>query len=210
MTSRRRFLKHAAVAGLAAGSLPLLGACAASRRLVPADRKLRHACVGVGGMGGADLQNFAAHPRVEIVALCDVDGGRLAAASAQHPEARVYTDWRALLDAERGRLDALNVSTPDHMHAPVAMAAIRQGLHVYCQKPLSHTVHEARALAHAARRAGVVTQMGIQNHSGVNFRRALEVFRSGVTGPVHWLCLLLRSNIFPVRRGSCQVAGAEY
>ncbi|GJM23265.1 MAG: NADH-dependent dehydrogenase [Planctomycetota bacterium] len=184
MTNRRTFLKRAAVAGLAATVLPLAG-CASAPRLMTAGTRMRHACVGVGGMGGADLNHFGAHPDVDIVALCDVDSRTLAKAAAQFPTARVYADWRSLLDAERGQLDSLNVSTPDHMHAPIALAAMRQRLHVYCQKPLSHTVREARLMAKAARHYRVVTQMGIQNHSGVNFRRAHEILKRGDTGPIH-------------------------
>ncbi len=146
---------------------------------------MRHACIGVGGMGGADLDRIASHDDVDIVALCDVDAGTLAAALERVPSARVYSDWRELLDAERGLIDSVSISTPDHMHAPIGLAAMRRGLHVYCQKPLSHTVFEARLMADTARRYGVVTQLGIQNHSGVNFRRALQILESGVTGPVH-------------------------
>lgn len=186
MTDRRTFLKRAAITGAFAATTPFVfSACAAAPRVMPAGRRMRHACIGTGGMGGADLDAFAGHPDVEIVALCDVDARNLAAAAEKHPEARTYADWRTLLDEERGRIDSLNVSTPDHMHAPIAIAAMRRGLHVYCQKPLAHTVREARVMAKVARRSGVVTQMGIQNHSGVNFRRALEILKRGQTGPIH-------------------------
>lgn len=185
MTNRRTFLKRAAVASVAAAVPVSLTSCAVGRSYVPADKHMRHASIGVGGMGGADLDNLSSHPDVQVVALCDVDQRNLAAAAKKHPHARTYTDWRALLEAERGRIDSLSVSTPDHMHAPIALSAMRQGLHVYCQKPLSHTVYEARRMAEMADRYGVVTQMGIQNHSGVNFRRALEILDRGATGPVH-------------------------
>lgn len=146
--------------------------------------KLRHAQVGVGGMGNADLGQISQHPDVQVVALCDVDANNLAKASAAHPAARTYRDWRQMLKVEKDAIDSVCVSTPDHMHAPVSMSALWYGKHVYCQKPLTHTVVEARSLAQLAKRKGVVTQMGIQNHSGENYLRALELFQGGICGPV--------------------------
>lgn len=180
--SRRSFLELSA----AAGGLYLAG-CAATEPPAPryVTGKLRHAGIGVGGMGGSDLGQIASHPEVEVVALCDVDAGRLQAAAERHPGARTYTDWRELLEAEKGNIDSVHVSTPDHMHAAIELTALRQGLHVYGQKPLTRTVEEARAVAAAARAAGAVTQMGIQNRSNVHYRQALEWFRSGHIGKVH-------------------------
>jgi predicted dehydrogenase len=186
MRNRRTFLKRSLAAGAVASLGPVLSpGCAAARRRVPAGAFLRHACIGVGGMGAADMGHIATHPLVSIDALCDVDERTLLKAAIKFPRARVYSDWRELLFVEKGRLDSVSVSTPDHMHAPIGMQAMRQGLHVYGQKPLSHTVLEARRMAETANRMGVVTQMGIQNHSGRPFRSALEVFQRGVTGPVH-------------------------
>ncbi len=182
---RRDLLKRAAALGAAAAIVPLsLTGCATRRRIVQG-ATLRHACIGVGGMGEWDMKNIGGHPDVSIIALCDVDATKLARAAELHPDARTYSDWRELLAAEAGRLDSVNVSTPDHMHAPIAMTAILAGLHVYCQKPLTHTVLEARRLVEAADRMGAVTQMGIQNHSLVNFRRARRVFDDRATGPIH-------------------------
>jgi len=183
-STRRELLKRSALLGGAAALAGLpLPSCASSRRRVHAS-ELRHACVGVGGMGQYDLAEIASHPQVRIVALCDVDRANLEAAAALHPTARLYTDWRELLEAERGRIDSVNVSIPDHMHASVAATALQQDLHVYCQKPLTHTVVEARRLTQLAERRGAVTQMGIQNRAGLPLRRAAAAFATGLTGPV--------------------------
>jgi len=177
---RRSFLGFSA----ATGALVAAG-CQSTRERTAVAGKLRHGCIGVGGMGGADMDQLSSHPDLDVVALCDVDRNFLKAASEKAPAARLYTDWRTMLEKERDHLDSVNVTTPDHMHAPIAMEAIRRGLHVYCQKPLTRTVMEARALAAAARGAGVVTQMGIQNHSQTHLRSARALFEGGHIGPVH-------------------------
>ena len=120
-------------------------------------------------MGGADLQQFASNPHVEVVAICDVDTVRAAAAAKRCPNARRYQHWRELLDKEGDKVDSVNVSTPDHMHAPITMCAINRGKHVYCQKPLTHDVYEARQIATAAAKARVVTQMGIQINASIQY-----------------------------------------
>ena len=151
--SRKEFLALSALSGLG-----LMAGCAtttSTRRISP-DAKLRHACIGVRGMGGVDLPSFKSHPRLEIVALCDVDKNHLAEAVKEVPGARQYTDWRELLAKEAGNIDSVNIAVPDHMHAIIALAFIRAGKNVYCQKPLAHDVAECRALALAARKAGVL------------------------------------------------------
>ena len=180
-TSRRTFLKYSAVAGAA---LPFAGCATAPKAPRFTLGRMRHAGIGVGGMGGADLRQIASHPNVDIVALCDVDAQRLQAAAERHPEARLYRDWRELLEREEGRIDSVHVSTPDHMHAPITVSALRRDLHVYCQKPLTHSVIEARRVAQAAYGSSGVTQMGIQNRAGVAYRSAFELLRSGVLGRV--------------------------
>jgi predicted dehydrogenase len=136
-------------------------------------------------MGSGDLGHFAAHGNVDIVALCDVDEGNLDKASAAYPGARLYRDWRVMFEEEGGAIDSVSVSTPDHMHASITLEALRRKKHVYCQKPLTRTVEEARAVARAARRAGVVTQMGIQNHSNPPLNQARELFEAGHIGKVY-------------------------
>jgi len=136
-------------------------------------------------MGRADAQNLSSHPELDIVALCDVDRAMLDQAKERYPDARTYRDWRVLLEEEGDRIDSLNVTTPDHMHATITLAALERGKHVYCQKPLTRTVAESRAVARAARRAGVVTQMGIQNRSRPYYRSALEVYRRELIGKIY-------------------------
>jgi predicted dehydrogenase len=174
---------HAAGA-LAAGGLlgsPVSGARDRSRTV---RGLVRHAAVGVGGMGGADLDEISGHGAIDVVALCDVDSANLDAAARRFPNARCYRDWRELF-RHADDFDSVHVTIPDHMHASVMLAALRGKKHVYGQKPLTRTVAEARAVARAARRAGTVTQMGIQNHSGRPYAAALELFRAGHIGRVH-------------------------
>lgn len=177
--SRRRFLRHTALFTIAASSVPTFRPAAASP-----NAKLQHACIGVGGMGWPDLQSIASHPRVQIVALCDVDRNHLQHAANAYPDARTYTDWRELLEQEGDRIDSVNVTVPDHMHFPIAIRAIRTGKHVYCQKPMCHDVAEVRALTEAANQTGVVTQLGTQMASGAGDRVTVELLRSGAIGKI--------------------------
>jgi predicted dehydrogenase len=149
-----------------------------------ANGKLQHASIAVGGMGGADLNSLLATGKVDIVAICDVDENNLNQVAATLPNARKYKDWRELLAKEADKIDSVNVSTPDHMHAPIAMEAIKKGKHVYCQKPLAHEVYEARQLTLAAREAKVVTQMGTQIHSHIAYRMAVQMIKDGAIGKV--------------------------
>jgi predicted dehydrogenase len=135
-------------------------------------------------MGWNDLQNFLQHPRVEIVALCDVDENHLEKAAQAVPNARLYRDWRELLEQERGRVDSLNIAVPDHMHFAIAYSAVQQGKHVYCQKPLCHDVGEVRVLTRAAAAQGVVTQLGTQVASSIHERTAVQWLREGRIGKV--------------------------
>jgi predicted dehydrogenase len=154
-----------------------------------ANERLQHACIGVGGMGAVDLENFLKHPRVQVVALCDVDKNHLAAAAAKVPGARLYSDWRKLLDEEGSQIDSLNVTVPDHMHFPIAYTAIREGRHVYCQKPMCHDVAEVRALTSLADSKEVVTQLGTQMASGIGDRTTVQWLRDGVIGKVRHIYL---------------------
>ena len=181
--SRRALLRHATLTGIA---LPLAGTGIVR---AAANDKLRLAGIGVGGMGGADLASLSSHPRVEVVALCDVDAGNLAAAGEKHPGAKRFRDFRAMFDEFAGSIDAVHVSTPDHTHAPAAMTALNHGKHVYCQKPLTHDVHEARQLrVIAAANPKLVTQMGTQIHSNTQYRTAVKLVQSGIIGKVREVC----------------------
>jgi predicted dehydrogenase len=136
-------------------------------------------------MGAADLDQIASHGAIDVTALCDVDSGHLESAARLFPNASVHRDWRALFADAADTFDAVHVTIPDHMHAPVMLAALAAKKHVYGQKPLTRTVAEARAVARAARRAGAVTQLGIQNHSNRSYSAALALFRAGHIGRVH-------------------------
>jgi predicted dehydrogenase len=149
-------------------------------RQIPPSEKLNVAGVGVGGMGAANLANLQDE---NIVALCDVDPTFAANTIRRYPKAKVYTDFREMLDKQRD-IDGVVVATPDHTHAVISMAAIRCGKHVYCQKPLTHNVYEARMLAEAAKEAKVFTQMGIQGHSMECHQLICEWVQAGVIGEV--------------------------
>ena len=180
LLSRRSMLKHATITGMA---LPLASVARLGR--AAANDKLRLAGIGVGGMGGADLAALSSHPNVEVVAVCDVDAGKLAAAAEKHAAAKQFADFRRMFDECAGVIDAVHVSTPDHTHAPAAMTALNYGKHVYCQKPLTHDVHESRQLrAAAAANASLVTQMGTQIHSNTQYRTAVKLVQSGIIGKV--------------------------
>ncbi len=175
--SRRHFLQIG-LAVPAAGMLPRAAGAAAP------NSKLRTAHIGVGGMGRADLNAISSHSHVEVAALCDVDAQRLEQAHAQHPNAKVFRDYRELFEKMSGAVDGVVVSTPDHTHAPAAMMALQHDKPVYCQKPLTHAVHEARRLREVALAKNLVTQMGIQVHSSAPYRRAVVMIQEGAIGPV--------------------------
>ncbi len=147
---------------------------------VPPSEKLNIAGVGIGGKGYSDLTSVESQ---NIVALCDVDWGHAGRAFKRYPKARKWKDYRKMLDEQKD-IDAVITATPDHMHALVSMAAIKRGLHIYTQKPLTHTVREARALAEAAREHKVASQMGNQGQAGDGPRRLREVIWDGAIGPV--------------------------
>ncbi len=143
--------------------------------------KLNIAAVGTGNRAAANIRGCESQ---NIVALADVDAGFLEAAASTYRGARQYRDFRLLLETEEDKLDAVIVATPDHTHAPAAAMALRMGKHVYCEKPLAHTVYEARTLANLAVDNNLVTQMGTQIHAGDNYRRVVELIQSGTIGPV--------------------------
>ncbi len=172
--NRRGFMSRVALAGVAAASAQR------TARAQAANDKLNIAVIGVGGMGASNLRNVAGE---NIVALCDVDEAYAAPAFTAFPQAARYKDYREML-AKQSDLDAVVIATPDHTHALIAAACMRAKKHVYCQKPLTHNVYEARRLAEIAHETGVVTQMGIQGHSGEGIRLVREWIQSGVIGEV--------------------------
>ncbi|HTK78133.1 MAG TPA: Gfo/Idh/MocA family oxidoreductase [Gemmataceae bacterium] len=179
LSSRRRFLKRGAI-----GTATLLSAGSWSR-VLGANDKLRLASVGTGGKGRSDLNGVAESPYIAVAALCDIDDGpqHIGWAATAYPSAQRFSDWRRLLDRPK-EFDAVTVSTPDHMHAPIAMPMMQLGKHVHCQKPLTHTVFEARQMRQAAKKYGVVTQMGNQIQSDTAYRTAVKLVHDGTIGKV--------------------------
>jgi predicted dehydrogenase len=146
----------------------------------PPSAKLNIAGIGVGGMGASNLEALKSQ---NIVALCDVDPNHAAKTFKKYPNAKPYTDYREMLDKQKD-IDAVLIATPDHTHAVISLAAMKAGKHVYCQKPLTHDVYEARRLAAAAKECKVVTQMGIQGHSTDGLRSVCEWIWDGAIGEV--------------------------
>lgn len=142
-----------------------------------------HASFGAGGMAASDIGSFTGSKHFKLVAVADVDLGSAERLKAKFPDIRIYQDWRALLDKEK-ELNSVNISTPDHMHAPITMSAIKRGLHVYTQKPLTQTIYEARQLTKAAAEKKIISQMGIQIHSHVVHRTVVEIVQGGAIGKV--------------------------
>ena len=173
--NRRGFLKSTTVA---AGTF-LLGAPAFLRGK-GLNEKLNIAIIGAGGRGAANTQSVSSE---NIVALCDVSEGNLDQAAEKYPKARKYVDFRKLYN-EANDIDAVVVSTAEHTHAFATLPALQLGKHVYCEKPLTHGIREARLIAEAARKAKVATQMGTQLHARDNFRRVVELIQTGSIGPV--------------------------
>jgi predicted dehydrogenase len=177
--NRRQFLgSAAAVAAFTIVPRHVLGGA----RHVPPSEKLNIACIGIGGMGANDVQSVSTE---NIVALCDVDWSKHSAASFdKHASAKRYHDFRKMLEAEDKNIDAVTVSTPDNLHAVAAMMAVKMGKHVYCQKPLCHDIYEIRQLSAAARKQGVVTQMGTQIHATNEMKLFVEMIQAGVIGKI--------------------------
>lgn len=177
---RRQFLKSSALVGTS-----LAFSAISYQRILGANERLRVASIGTGGKGWGDLTSVAASPAVDVVGLCDIDSSEkhLGNAAEKYPQAAKYEDWRKLLD-ESKRFDAAIVSTPDFMHAPIGLAAMQLGKHVYCQKPLTHTVHEARQMQLAAKKFNVISQMGNQIQSHTAYRTAVAIVQAGLIGDV--------------------------
>jgi predicted dehydrogenase len=180
-SSRRRFLAQSAALATAA-ALP----APAILRAQNTTSRINLAFIGSGGRGGANLREMTrpdSKVEVNVVALCDVNGQNLERAAQAHPMARTYKDFRQLLD-EAKDVDAVVVSTCEHTHAYATVPALQMGKAVYCEKPLTLNVEEARIVRNVARKAKVPTQMGTQNHANPNYHRVVELVQSGAIGPV--------------------------
>jgi predicted dehydrogenase len=190
-TNRRQFIQQAGLAGLgfwvAGGLTP-----AFSRS---PNGKLNIAGIGIGGKGSSDIDQ--AGQVGNVVAICDIDDKTLGKKGERFPNAKKYNDFRKMFDEMGKSIDAVTVSTPDHTHAVAAMMAIKQGKHVYCQKPLTHTVREARELRLAARKYKVCTQMGNQGSAHNGLRQAVELVQAGAIGPVTEVHVWTNRPIWP-------------
>ena len=178
-TTRRDFIKASAVAS--AGFLVTTGNTY-KRARASALQDVAVAGVGVGGKGGGDITHAGYYGKV--VGLCDVDRNTLSGKQKEFPDAKCYTDYRELFAELGDKFDAVTVSTPDHMHAIVAAAAMKMGKHVYCQKPLTRTIYEARWLGELAKKNGVCTQMGNQGSVADGLRKEAAQYRAGVVGDI--------------------------
>ena len=188
---RRDFLRQAAIAGVAGSALR---GQAFGFQDSP-NEKVRFACIGVGGKGDSDSNDAGKFG--EIVALCDVDEKTLDKMAAKFPNAKKYVDYRKMLEEMGDKIDAVTVSTPDHMHAPIAAAAMRMGKHAFVQKPLTWSIEEARILRALAVEKKLATQMGNQGTAADGFRRGVEVIRSGALGSVKEIHVWTNRPIWP-------------
>jgi predicted dehydrogenase len=195
MMKRRDFLKTGAVAAATLG-LPVANVFGAPNRegRIVKGRKLNVACIGCGGRGSSDIAGIAGE---NLVAFCDVDFASAAGTFKKWSEVPRYKDYRQMLLELDDKIDAVTISTPDHMHFPIAMMAITMGKHVFVQKPLTHTIAEARAITLAAREHNVVTQMGIQGHAGRGIRYLQEWLAADAIGPVHEVHYWTNRPIWP-------------
>src|SRR5215213_4057088 len=186
--NRRRFLFQSTATAASTLGFPAVVKCAAPNSM------LQVASIGVARMGGNTMRGVASHAKVKIVALCDVDANHLKEAATGKGEARTggvgfpdashHRDWRALLANHSDKFDAVTVGTPDHMHAPIAVTALRAKKHLYLQKPMAPTIHECRVITHEAAKAGVITQLGNQGRSSVESRMTVDLLRGGAIGKV--------------------------
>ncbi|MBC6109639.1 Gfo/Idh/MocA family protein [Pedobacter fastidiosus] len=194
-SNRRDFIKTSAIAAAAFMIVPrhVLGG---KGFLAPSDRLLV-AGIGAGGKGQSDIAMFAKSGKADIAFLCDVDDRRAANSVKAFPKAKYYKDWRELLDKEHKNIDAISVSTPDHNHAIIALAAMQLGKHVYVQKPLTHDIYEARILTQAAKKYKVVTQMGNQGASNDGPRQMKEWYEAGLIGDVHTVYAWTNRPVWP-------------
>ena len=198
--TRRQFIYYSA---LVAGGTALTGYAKPRPRRVSPNEKLNIAGVGAGGKGASDLRCCSGQ---NIVALCDVNENSAAATRQKFPQARFYKDYRVMLEKEKS-IDAVDIATADHMHAAIAAMAIKMGKHVYCQKPLTHDVYEARMLRDLARKYKVATQMGNQGSASDGLRRAVEVVHAGLIGPVRQAYVWTNRPIW--RQGMERPAGSD-
>jgi predicted dehydrogenase len=193
--SRRKFLGNAAATAVGFYLVPrhVIGGAGFT---APSDR-LNLAAIGAGGKGSSDIGNAAHNGVNQVVALCDVDLARAKASIDRFPQAKMYKDYRVMLDEMSRDIDAVTISTPDHTHAVTAMACMQLGKHVYVQKPLTHNIYEARMLTESARKYKVVTQMGNQGASNPTQRQMMKWLDDDLIGPVHMVYIWTNRPVWP-------------
>lgn len=206
--NRRDFLKSTSIAAGALAAAPFVfTACKTNdtpRRIMGANDRIRIGVIGAGGKGASDTDSAAA-AGAEIVALCDVDKGTLEGRTTSsprpnqksYPQAKAYQDFRIMLEQMGDQMDAVIVSTPDHTHAVACAMAMKMNKHIYCQKPLVHSVHEARVLRKLAKERGLATQMGNQGTAEDGLRRAVELVQAGIIGKPKELHVWSNRPIWP-------------
>lgn len=195
--NRRRFMGTSAAVG---AGMYFGGVARPKRAHASALEGLAAGCVGVGGKGGSDTSHIA-EQGVRIVALCDVDGRTLTKKGREFPEAKQFQDFREMIDAASGDIDIVTVGTPDHTHALASIMAMKLGKHVYCQKPLTWSIAEARMMREVAEQTGVITQMGNQGTSENGLREAVEVIRAGTIGEAKEVHVWTNRPIWPQGAG---------
>ncbi|HSJ01583.1 MAG TPA: Gfo/Idh/MocA family oxidoreductase [Verrucomicrobium sp.] len=179
--SRRRFVASTAAAAFGFQIVPrhVLG----GPGFTPPSEKLNLGCIGIGGQGGGDIADLVSSGLVNIAALCDVDLKQGSGSIKKFPDAKLYRDYRRLIEDQKD-IDAVLVATPDHVHAPASILALRAGKHVYVEKPLAHSIGEARQMAKVAKESKLVTQMGNQGHASEGLRLTREWIQAGIIGNV--------------------------
>ncbi len=175
--SRRSFFKTIGTASIA---FPFI-----SHQLIsaPPSSRVRFAAFGTANMARVDIYEIISHPNVDFIAAADVDNNFLSQIKKDHPQLKIYTDYRKLLDEEKD-IDCLSISTPDHTHAVMAMAAMQRNLAIYCQKPMAHDIYEVRKLTEYAQQNNIITQMGIQIHAHDIYRSTPKIIQSGIIGKI--------------------------
>ena len=196
MTSRRQFLQTTGAVG---AGFWITGRQTGFGQEKSPNAKLNVACVGTGGQGGSDMGNVG--KTENIVALCDIDKDRNAEALKKYPNAKLYDDYRVMLEEMAPKIDAVTVGTPDHHHAPATAMAIKLGKGVYTQKPMTHSVYEARTLRELARKHKVATQMGNQGTAGGNLRQSVEMVQAGAIGDVKEVHIWTNRPVWPQSPG---------
>jgi len=193
-TSRRNFLKNTT---LATGGFFIVPRHVLGKGYTPPSDKLNIAAIGAGGKGRSDIINAYNNGDNNVVALCDIDSKQAKEAVSKFPKAKFYKDFRMMLKEMGDDIDAVTISTPDHNHGVAAMSAMRQGIHVYVQKPLTHNIYEARQLTEAARKYKVVSQMGNQGASNPGQVQMMEWFNKGLIGTVHTVHVWTNRPVWP-------------